>query len=110
MLSDKLSVFTVRLFINSISKLLISILILMALSILVTYIQNFEAFDSYSGFLSKESQDIEIRVAMFSSAVELFLNNPVWGIGYGMFAGHNLTPVYNNDLVIYFHCNVKCIC
>lgn len=86
---------------KKVSKLLIPVLILIVLSILITYIQNFEAFDSYSGFLSKESQDIEMRVAMFSSAVELFLNNPVWGIGYGMFVGHNLTPVFNNDLVIY---------
>ena len=86
---------------NQNNKFLFAILIIAVFSIIISFVSSFEAFDSYSGFLSKESQDIEMRAVMIASALDLFNKYPIWGVGYGMFVGHNLTPVYNNDLMIF---------
>ncbi|MNK30652.1 O-Antigen ligase [compost metagenome] len=51
------------------------------------------ALDSYGGIDSTESTDVAIRLLMLNSAYELFINQPLFGIGYGMFVGHNTVPI-----------------
>lgn len=53
----------------------------------------FGAFDSYTTINSTESTDVAIRVLMINSAYDLFLSHPIFGIGYGMFVGHNNIPI-----------------
>lgn len=59
------------------------------------------AFDSYGGIDSTESVDVAIRILMLNSAYEIFMNNPIFGIGFGMFVGHNTTPIVITGVPIY---------
>lgn len=57
--------------------------------------------DSYGGIDSTESVDVAIRVLMLNSAYEIFMNNPIFGIGFGMFVGHNTTPIVITGVPVY---------
>ncbi len=47
----------------------------------------------YSSLFSNESDDVLIRISTIQSAWDLFQNNIFFGIGYGMFSGHNTIPM-----------------
>lgn len=79
----------------SILKLLVfSIVILLSIAFFAFIIINSENADMYSDLNSTDSTDIIIRFTMINSAWKLFLSNPMFGVGYGMFVGHNLDPIF----------------
>jgi len=60
---------------------------------------NINSFSSYLDINSTESTDVAVRLLMLTASYDIFLNNPFFGIGYGMFVGHNTVPVFNTGTI-----------
>jgi O-antigen ligase len=60
---------------------------------------NTDSFSSYLDINSTESTDVAVRLLMLTSSYDIFLNHRFFGIGYGMFVGHNTVPVFNTGTV-----------
>lgn len=52
----------------------------------------------YQNSFDSQGDDILTRKAVFFSALNMFKDNILTGIGYGMFAGYNTTLVYNTSV------------
>lgn len=74
---------------------------LITISIFVIIIANSANADMYSDLSSSDGTDIVVRLTTISSAWNLFIANPVFGVGYGMFVGHNLTPIFITGVETY---------
>ncbi|MES2276346.1 MAG: O-antigen ligase family protein [Bacteroidota bacterium] len=86
----------------TIKKILVTIpFVLTGFIVIIVILAAIGSFDAYGTIDSAESTDVVIRVLMLQSAYGLFLANPVLGIGYGMFPGHNTTPIVVTGQDIY---------
>ncbi len=59
------------------------------------------ALSAYQMIDSSESVDVAVRLLMLNSAYEIFITNPFFGVGYGMFVGHNTVPVLITNVPSY---------
>lgn len=57
--------------------------------------------DVYLSVNSTEATDVTIRFITISSAWDMFVNNPIFGIGFGMFSGHNKAAIYITGVETY---------
>lgn len=53
-----------------------------------------DIFDSYSAMADSQGDDVQSRYVTFTSAIDIFKNNIIFGIGYGMFGGYSTTILY----------------
>ncbi len=57
--------------------------------------------DAYLNINSTDAVDVAIRLTTINSAYNIFLENPIFGIGYGMFSGHNMVPIFITGVEVY---------
>lgn len=57
--------------------------------------------DLYLNINSTDAVDVAIRLTTINSALQIFMANPLLGIGYGMFSGHNATPIFITGVEVY---------
>lgn len=74
--------------------------IIFSILILIIF-KSSSALESYGDIDSTDSVDVAIRLLMLNSAYEIFLAHPVFGIGYGMFVGHNTIPIIITGVPVY---------
>lgn len=58
-------------------------------------------FDTYQKLSENQSDDLLIRRDIIGSALDIFSNNILFGVGYGMFAGYNTVTVFNAGAKLY---------
>lgn len=83
------------------SVVALSFLSVLAISILFFVVSNTEIFESYDNIGSADSADVAVRLLMLNSAYDMFISHPFFGVGYGMFVGHNTVPVFTTGVPSY---------
>ena len=86
----------------SLKAIFITIPVLFSALLIVLFILYSQGmFDSYGIIESEDSVDVAVRLLMLSSSYDIFLAHPFFGVGYGMFVGHNTVPIIITGVPMY---------
>ena len=80
--------------ISKIKKTIYLIFFSFSLIFIFSLFSNLESLEIYTGVFNLEGGDVITRIAVISSALNIFIENFIFGVGYGFFSGYNTVPIY----------------